>query len=68
LVIIAETYKGRRFDFLYRPVMKLLRATYLSVSEHRDLFSAAGYSEITVQEERKKGWICVVGRRPPSKP
>jgi SAM-dependent methyltransferase len=64
LVIIAETYKGRRFDFLYRPVMKLLRATYLSVSEHRDLFSAAGYSEITVLEERRKGWICVVGRRP----
>ncbi len=64
LVVIAETYKGRRFDALYQPAMKLLRATYLSVSEHRDLFSAAGYSEIEVLEERSKGWICVVGRRP----
>jgi SAM-dependent methyltransferase len=64
LVIIAETYKGRRFDFLYRPVMKLLRATYLSVSEHRDLFATAGFTEISVLEERSKGWISIVGRRP----
>jgi SAM-dependent methyltransferase len=64
LVLIAETYKGRRFDFFYRPVMKLLRATYLNMSEHRDLFSAAGFLEIAVQVEPKKGWICVVGKRP----
>jgi SAM-dependent methyltransferase len=64
LVIIGETYKGRRFDILYRPVMMLLRATYLSVSEHRNLLSAAGYSEVAVFEERGKGWICAVGRRP----
>ena len=35
--------------------MMLLRATYLSVSEHRDLLSAAGYSEVAVFEERRKG-------------
>jgi SAM-dependent methyltransferase len=64
LVFIAETYKGRRFDILYRPVMKLLRATYLSVSEHHDLFCTAGYTEIKVLEERRKGWVCVVGKRP----
>jgi SAM-dependent methyltransferase len=63
LAIIAENYKGRRFDILYRPVMKLLRATYLSVSEHRDLFCTAGYADTRVVEERRKGWICVVGRR-----
>ena len=64
LVIIAETYKGSRFDALYRPVMKLLRATYLSLGEHRDLFSAAGFAEIAVSEERRNGWICAVGSRP----
>ena len=62
LVIIAETYKGRRFDVIYRPIMKLLlRATYLSVSEHREALSAAGYSDIAVIEERSRGWICAVG-------
>jgi SAM-dependent methyltransferase len=64
LVIIAETYKGRRLDALYRPAMALLRATHLSVSEHRDLLSAAGYAEIMVFEERPKGWLCAIGRRP----
>jgi hypothetical protein len=64
LVIIAEAYKGRRFDILYRPAMMLLRAAYPSVNEFRDLFSAAGYSEVAVFEERTKGWICAVGRRP----
>jgi SAM-dependent methyltransferase len=63
LVVIAETYKGRRLDVLYRPAMKLLRATYLSVDEHRELLSAAGYSGVTVFEERAKGWLCAVGRK-----
>jgi SAM-dependent methyltransferase len=64
LVVIAETYKGRRFDAIYRPAMMLLRATYLSVGEHREVLSKAGYSEIAVLEKRDKGWICAVGRRP----
>jgi ubiquinone/menaquinone biosynthesis C-methylase UbiE len=62
-VLIAETYKGRRFDFAYRPTMMLLRATYLTVDEHRDALTAAGYSNIEVFEERAKGWICAVGKR-----
>jgi hypothetical protein len=64
LVIIAETYKGRRFDALYRPIMMLLRATYLTVDEHREALSAAGYAEIAVIEQRSKGWICAMGRKP----
>jgi SAM-dependent methyltransferase len=64
LLIIAETYKGRRFDALYWPAMKLLGATYLTVAGHRELFAAAGYSEIEIVEEKRKGWICCVGKRP----
>jgi SAM-dependent methyltransferase len=64
LAIVAETYKGRHFDILYRPAMMLLRATYLSVNEHRELLAAAGYSEVEVFEDRDKGWICAVGSRP----
>src|SRR4029077_19648788 len=62
LVVIAEAYKGRRFDAFFRPAMKLLRATYLSVSEHREVFAAEGYSETVVLEEPKKGWICAIGK------
>ena len=64
LVIIAETYRGKRFDALYRPAMRLLGATYLSVSEHRDMLVVTGFSDTVVVEERSKGWICAVGTKP----
>ena len=66
LAVIAETYKGRRFDAIYRPAMRLLRATYLTAPQHRELLADAGFSEVVVTEERSKGWICAVGRRPAS--
>ena len=64
LMILAETYKGRRFDWLYRPVMTgLLGATYLSVDEHGAILSNAGFSDVQVSVEKSKGWICAVGRK-----
>ncbi|HEV8449019.1 MAG TPA: class I SAM-dependent methyltransferase [Gemmatimonadaceae bacterium] len=64
-MILAETYKGRSFDWLFRPVMTgLLGATYLSVDGHRALLSNAGFSDVQVSVERSKGWICAVGRKP----
>lgn len=64
LAIIAETYKGRRFDVIYRLAMLLLRATYLSVNEHRELFTSAGFVDVMVMEQRNKGWICASGKKP----
>ncbi len=64
LVIIAEAYRGRRFDWVYRPAMRLLRATYLTSAEHYQLLVDAGYSQVEVVEEKSKGWICAIGRRP----
>ena len=67
LVLIAETYKGRSLDAIYQPAMKLLGATYLTPEEHRAALSAAGFSEVAVDVERRKGWICCVGRKPASR-
>jgi SAM-dependent methyltransferase len=64
LIIIAESYRGGRCDSLKGPVMKLLRSTRLSVDEHQELFSTAGYTDVRVFEERDKGWICATGRKP----
>jgi SAM-dependent methyltransferase len=64
LIITAESYKGGRYDKLQQPVMRLLRSTRLSMDEHRELFSAAGYKDIQIFEERNKGWICGTGRKP----
>jgi ubiquinone/menaquinone biosynthesis C-methylase UbiE len=63
-VIIAETYRGRRNDWLYRPTMTLvLRAAYLTPEQHRRLLVDAGYADVHVFEEKSKGWICVTGAR-----
>jgi hypothetical protein len=38
--------------------------TLLSVNEHRELCTNADYSDVQVIEERHKGWICGIGRKP----
>ena len=64
LLIIAEAYKGGRYDWLKGPVMKALRSTFLSAKEQQDLFAVAGYTKIEVFEERTKGWVCAIGSKP----
>lgn len=65
VAIIAETYRGRSMDWLYRPVMRLLlNATYLSLDEHRAALIDAGFSDVTVDAEPSRGWMCAVGVRP----
>lgn len=63
LVVIAETYKGGRLDKLKAPAMKLLKSTHLSVDDHRELFLSAGYDDVQIIEEKKRGWICATGRK-----
>jgi ubiquinone/menaquinone biosynthesis C-methylase UbiE len=66
LIIIAEAYKGGKYDQLLRRLEKLrgvINYAHLSVSEHHDLFSKAGYSDVQVFEEYEKGWICATGKR-----
>ena len=64
LIVIAESYKRGAYNWLQRPVMKLLKTSNLDVDDHRRLFSAAGYTEIEVFEERGKGWFCGIGQKP----
>ena len=63
LVVIAETYKGGRFDKLKAPAMKLLTSSDLSADDQHQLFLSAGYDDVQVIEEKKKGWICAMGTR-----
>ena len=63
LIVIAESYKGGRYDKLQWMAMRLLRSTRLGVDEHRELFSTAGYTDVQIFEEPNKGWICGIGRK-----
>ena len=62
--IIAETYRGRSNDWIYRPTMTfVLKAAYLTPEQHRQLLVDAGFADVQVFEEKARGWICAIGRR-----
>jgi SAM-dependent methyltransferase len=64
VAIVAEVYRGRTMDWLYRPAMALLKTTYLTLEEHKGLLVNAGYVDVDVIAERSKGWMCAIGRKP----
>jgi SAM-dependent methyltransferase len=64
LIVIAESYRKGANDWFHGPAMKLVRSANLSVAEQRELFAAAGFTNIQISEERAKGWICGVGKKP----
>ena len=64
LIVIAESYRNGAYSAIQRPVMKLLKSTNLSVDDQRELFSKAGYIDVRIIEEKKKGWICAIGQKP----
>src|SRR6185312_16332837 len=63
LVVIAEAYKGGGKSRAHDAVLGLIGGGCLSVAEHRDLFAKSDYVDIQVSEERKRGWICVMGTK-----
>ena len=67
LIIIAEVYKGAK-AFTSKAVERYSEKTgmaLLSVEEHRELFTDAGYSGVQVITEPSKGWICCIGSKAP---
>src|SRR5260370_39316406 len=66
LILIAEIYKGANTMAakLAEKYASRTGMTLLSVDEHRELFTNAGFSDLQVIEERRKGWICGIGRKP----
>ncbi len=64
LIVIAESYRKGAYNALQRPIMKLLGSSNLSVDDHRELFSTAGYTDIQTFEERTRGWFCGMAKKP----
>jgi SAM-dependent methyltransferase len=63
VAIIAESYRGKRFGTADVLAMSLLGARLRSLEEHREVLSAAGFTDVKVLEKRDRGWMCAVGRR-----
>ncbi len=64
LMVVAESYKGGRGDFVLGPLMKLVGSSRMGVEDQRALFRAAGFADVEIFEERKRGWLCAIGRKP----
>lgn len=66
LILIAEVYKGAptRVSKLAEKYASRVGMTLLSADEHRELLTSAGYADVHVIEERAKGWICALGKKP----
>ena len=65
LIIIAEVYKGANTitSRLAEKHAGRLGMALLSANEHRQLLTDAGYAEVRVVEEDRKGWICAKGKK-----
>lgn len=64
LIVIAENYKKGATNAIQAPVLKLLGSKNMGVEDHRRLFATAGYTDIQIFEERRKGWISALGKKP----
>lgn len=66
LVLIAEVYRGAptAVSRLAEKYAARTGMTLLSADEHREVCANAGYADVQVIEERKKGWICCAARKP----
>ncbi|HEV2387531.1 MAG TPA: class I SAM-dependent methyltransferase [Candidatus Acidoferrales bacterium] len=66
LVLIAEVYRGANTMAakLAEKYASRTGITLLGVDEHRELCANAGYADVQVIEDRDKGWICAIGRKP----
>ncbi len=64
-VVIAESYHRRnRSPKLQWLETRILKFRPLSIEEHRQVFLAAGFSDVQIYEDVKKGWLCGLGRKP----
>ncbi len=60
LVIIAGMYRGSRFDKRNMKLITVGGMRCFSVQEFEDTLQDAGFSNVAVTVEPRKGWICVV--------
>ena len=61
VAVIAESYRGKRLYVSDRLAMRLLGGTLLTAREHCEALIAAGYAEVEIFEDSRRGWLCAVG-------
>ena len=63
MLIVAEFYNGGKWSKYADRLKRMTTMAILDVEQHRAMFSVAGFTDVRVVEEPKKGWISVVGSK-----
>src|SRR5262245_46402846 len=67
-LLVAEAYKGGKYDRrnqVFAQAMQPFGYSHMSLDEHEELLSKAGFSDVEVAEDYEKGWMCAIGRKAP---
>jgi SAM-dependent methyltransferase len=64
LMMMGGAYKGGKYDKRNEQLVKLGDMAYHSLDEFDQLFCTAGFAEVQVVEDFRRGWICGRGRKP----
>jgi len=63
VVVIAETHRDQSGGGALSPFMKLLGARFQTLDAHRSWFADAGLEVVTLDNMKRQGWMCLVGRK-----
>ena len=61
MAVIAEFYNGGRHAKYADRLGKWTTMAILDVAQHRAMFTEAGFSDVLIDEDRDRGWICCLG-------
>lgn len=64
LLIVAESYRDRRFGLPHELAMKSIDGAFLSPDNHNALLTKNGFWEVRLFVDHARSWMCVVGRKP----
>lgn len=63
MAVIAEFYNGGRHAKYADPLGRWTTMAVLDVEQHRAMFTDAGFTDVRIDEEGSRGWICCVGAK-----
>jgi len=63
-VIIAEFYNGGRHARYAERLSQLTGMTALDVAQHHAMFADAGFTDVRLVEDARRGWTCGIGTKP----
>jgi ubiquinone/menaquinone biosynthesis C-methylase UbiE len=64
MAVIAEFYNGGKHAWYAARLARWTTMAVLDIDQHVAMFADAGFSDVTIDEERARGWLFVAGTKP----